>query len=53
MNNDQEVAQRDIYRLAKRYEGEETARRQMAEQFSKEHRITLYLKCEHVIEDLE
>jgi PPOX class probable F420-dependent enzyme len=53
MNDDQEVAQRDIYRLAARYNGEEAAKRQMVEQFSKEHRITLRLKCEHIIEDLE
>jgi PPOX class probable F420-dependent enzyme len=53
MNDDQEVAQRDIYRLAARYNGEEAAKRQMEEQFSKEHRITLRLKCEHMIEDLE
>ncbi len=52
MNDDQEVAQRDIYRLAARYNGEEAAKRQMVEQFSKEHRITLRLKCEHIIEDL-
>jgi len=52
MNDDQAVAQRDIYRLAARYNGEEAAKRQMVNQFSKEHRITLRLKCEHVIEDL-
>lgn len=53
MIDDPEIAQRDIYRLATRFDGEESARRQMAEQFSKEHRVTLHLKCEHVIEDLE
>jgi PPOX class probable F420-dependent enzyme len=53
MIDDPEIAQRDIYRLAVRYDGEEAARRKVADQFSKERRITLHLKCEHVIEDLE
>ena len=48
-----EIAQRDIYRLAVRNHGENKARQQVAEQFSKEHRVTLRLKCEHIIEDLE
>lgn len=52
MIDDQEIAQKDIYRLAVRYNGEEEARRQMQEQFSKEQRVTLRLKCEHIIEDL-
>jgi PPOX class probable F420-dependent enzyme len=52
MIDDQEIAQKDIYRLAVRYNGEEEARRQVREQFSKEQRVTLRLKCEHVIEDL-
>ena len=51
--DDPEIAQRDIYRLAVRYDGEEAARRKVADQFSKERRITLHLKCEHVIEDME
>ena len=53
MIEDPEIAQRDIYRLAVRNHGENKARQQVAEQFSKERRITLHLKCEHVIEDLE
>ena len=53
MIDDPEIAQRDIYRLAVRYDGEEAARQKVADQFSKERRITLHLKCEHVIEDLE
>ena len=53
MIEDPEIAQRDIYRLAVRNHGENKARQQVAEQFSKERRITLRLKCEHVIEDLE
>jgi len=52
MIDDPQIAQRDIYLLALRYNGEETARRQMADQFSKEHRVTLHLRCEHIIEDL-
>jgi PPOX class probable F420-dependent enzyme len=53
MIEDPEIAQRDIYRLAVRNHGENKARQQVAEQFSKERRITLRLKFEHVIEDLE
>ena len=51
--DDPEIAQRDIYRLAVCYDGEEAARQKVADQFSKERRITLHLKCEHVIEDME
>ena len=50
MVDDPQVAQRDIYRLAVRYNGEEEAKRQMEEQFSKETRVTLHLKLEHIIE---
>jgi PPOX class probable F420-dependent enzyme len=53
MIDDPQVAQRDIYRLAVRYNGEEEARRQMEEQFSKETRVTLHLQLEHVIEHFE
>ena len=53
MIDDPQISQRDIYRLAVRYDGEESARRQMEKQFSKETRVTLNLKCEHVIEKLE
>jgi PPOX class probable F420-dependent enzyme len=53
MVDDPQVAQRDIYRLAVRYNGEEEAKRQMEEQFSKETRVTLHLKPEHVIEHFE
>jgi PPOX class probable F420-dependent enzyme len=52
MIDDPEIAQKDIYRLAVRYNGEEEAQQQMKEQFSKEQRVTLRLKCEYVIEDL-
>jgi len=50
MIDDPEISQRDIHRLAVRYDGEESAKRQMEEKFSKETRVTLHLKCEHVIE---
>jgi PPOX class probable F420-dependent enzyme len=53
MVDDPQVAQRDIYRLAVRYNGEEEARRQMEEQFSKETRVTLHLQLEHIIEHFE
>ena len=49
---DQATAQHDIHRLAIRYDGEESATRQMAEQFSKEQRVTIHLTPERVIEDL-
>lgn len=53
MVDDPQVAQRDIYRLAVRYNGEEEAKRQMEEQFSKETRVTLHLKLENIIEHFE
>jgi PPOX class probable F420-dependent enzyme len=48
--DDPEVAQRDIFRLSTRYHGEEKARLQMQNQFSRERRVTLRLKPEHIIE---
>ena len=53
MIDDPQISQRDIRRLAVRYDGEESARRQMEKQFSKETRVTLHLKCDHVIEKLD
>ncbi len=50
MIDDPKIAQHDIYRLSARYHGEEKARRQMQEQFSKESRVTLRLKPKHIIE---
>ena len=50
MIDDPEIAQHDIYRLAARYYGEEKSRRQMHEKFSKEKRVSLHLKPEHIIE---
>ena len=49
MIDDPEIAQRDIFRLSSRYHGEEKAKRQMENQFSKEQRVTLRLKPEHII----
>ena len=53
MIDDPQIAQRDIHRLAVRYDGEESARRQMEEQFSKETRVTLHLQLEHILEHFE
>lgn len=53
MIDDPEISQHDIYRLSARYHGEEKARRQVLEQFSKEKRVTLRLKPEHIIEYFE
>lgn len=52
MIDDPEISQRDIYRLALRYSGEQGAARQMVETFSQEHRVTLHLRCERVHEYL-
>ena len=51
--DDLERTQHDIYRLSARYHGEEKARRQMQDQFSKETRMSLLLKPERVIEYFE
>ncbi|MGZ3642862.1 MAG: PPOX class F420-dependent oxidoreductase [Ktedonobacteraceae bacterium] len=48
--DDPERTHHDIYRLSARYHGEQKARRQMQEQFSKETRISLILKPEHIVE---
>jgi len=53
MIDDQEIAHRDIARLAIRYHGEEAGNRQAANQFSKEQRVTLRLKCDHIVEKFE
>jgi PPOX class probable F420-dependent enzyme len=50
LNDDQAVAQDDIRRLAIRYDGEEAGERQAREVFSKQHRITLRLPIQQVIE---
>ena len=48
--DDSEIAQHDIFRLAIRYDGIESAKQQMEEQFSKETRVSLRLKPELIIE---
>lgn len=48
--DDADRTQHDIYRLSARYHGEQKARRQMQEQFSKETRISLILKPDHIVE---
>jgi PPOX class probable F420-dependent enzyme len=48
LEDDQQVAQADIERLATRYTGPETAQQRMRDQFSKEERITVRLRIEHV-----
>ena len=45
------IAQEDIHRLAIRYNGDETAARQMAEQFSKQERVSIYLPIERAVAD--
>jgi len=47
--DDQSIAQEDIRRLAIRYDGLEAAERQVRNQFSKEHRASIYMKIEHVL----
>ncbi len=53
LDDNPETGQRDIYRLAVRYNGEATAQRQMTGEFSREQRETIRLPITHVIEDLE
>ena len=53
MIDDPEIAQRDIARLAIRYSGEESGKRQATNKFSKEQRVTLRLQCDHVFERSE
>lgn len=50
MIDDPHTAQADIARLSARYHGAEKAKQQMETQFSKEQRVTLRLKCKHVVE---
>lgn len=48
--DDPELTQPDIYRLACRYDGQESALNQMWDTFSHEQRVTLRLKCEQIVE---
>lgn len=49
LDADRATAQEDIHRLAVRYDGAEQAARQMAEQFSKEERVSIYLPVERAM----
>ncbi|HEX6507413.1 MAG TPA: PPOX class F420-dependent oxidoreductase [Chloroflexota bacterium] len=48
--DDQAIAQADIRRLAVRYDGPEKAEEQVRNQFSREVRVTIRLRIEHVKE---
>lgn len=48
MVEDHATSQEDIHRLSARYHGEEKAARQMANTFSKEQRVSIYLPADHV-----
>jgi PPOX class probable F420-dependent enzyme len=51
--DDQPTAQADIRRLAERYFTAEKAEQSVRAQFSKEQRMTLRMKIERVVEDLD
>ncbi|HEX8918833.1 MAG TPA: PPOX class F420-dependent oxidoreductase [Chloroflexota bacterium] len=46
--DDQEVAQADIKHLSARYHGMDIAERQVREQFSKEHRVTIHMSIDRI-----
>jgi PPOX class probable F420-dependent enzyme len=48
LNEDQQVAQEDIRRLAIRYNGEQEGERQARDQFGKQHRITIRVKIDRL-----
>jgi PPOX class probable F420-dependent enzyme len=50
--DDPEAGQRDIHRLAVRYNGEEKAQQQVETQFSREKRVTIHMKITKVDESL-
>jgi PPOX class probable F420-dependent enzyme len=52
LNDDQAVAQADIQRLAARYHTPAKADQMMRDTFSKQHRITVRMAIERVVEDL-
>ena len=52
LDDEQTVAQADIKRLAIRYHGPEKGERQARESFSKQHRVTLRLTMDRIVEDL-
>ena len=50
LSDDRTVSQADILKLAVRYEGEEQGQRQAAEVFSKQHRVSIRVPIEHVLD---
>ena len=48
VDNDVEHGQETMKAITTRYEGAESAERQMAEMYSKQHRITLTMSIDHV-----
>jgi PPOX class probable F420-dependent enzyme len=50
--DDQETAQRDIHRLAVRYNDDEKAAQSIEEVFAKEQRVSIHISIERVIENL-
>ena len=52
LNDDQTIAQADILHLATRYHSPERAEQMMRDRFSKQHRITIRMAIERVVEDL-
>lgn len=50
LSDDQTAAQADILQLAVRYDGEEQGKRQAAEVFSKQRRVTIRVPIEHVLD---
>jgi PPOX class probable F420-dependent enzyme len=52
LDDDQATAQADIKRLALRYHNPEKAEQMVRDSFSKQHRITIRMPIERVVEDL-
>lgn len=52
LDDDQAIAQADIKRLALRYHNPEKAEQMVRDSFAKQHRITIRMAIERVVEDL-
>ncbi len=50
LTDDPEVSQADIKRLAIRYHGTEKAEQQVRDQYSREDRVTVRLRIDHIVE---
>jgi PPOX class probable F420-dependent enzyme len=50
--DDQAIAQADILRLARRYHPPEKAEQMARDSFSKQHRVTIHMRIQRVVEDL-